>query len=372
METRWGTAWRFQDVYPTGRLVGIEPAVPHAYLDTETTGLGGSGAYAFTASIARPLDRAPGLELIQLFLTEPAGEAAFLQLLSEELNASPAVATYNGASFDLPLLRARWVMTRQPGEFEHPEHLDLLTVTRALLRQRLESCTLRNVEIRLLGFDREEDLPGAMVPDAYFLYLRQGWSPTLAAALEHNRQDVLSLYHLHARLLQRIEGEDADMEAGDYLALGRHLARQGRRADGWRALRRAAEMADGHASAAASVLLARRLARRRRYRAAESVLAAPARASALAAIARARLLEWRLGDLAAALGVVEVALEEVRNPALEADLVRRRERLLYKLGSGQGRRGVERQRTLLDERAQRRQQLGVEGSLVGLQLGQGL
>jgi hypothetical protein len=133
----------------------------------------------------------------------------------------------------------------------------------------------------------------------------------LPLALEHNRQDVVSLYYLHARLLLRLAGDDARMEGPDWLALGRHLLRAGRRADGWRALRNAAELADGPASALAAVLLARGLARRRRHLSAERLLAElqpRLPGETLLAIARARLLEWSLRDLQGARRVVAAAL----------------------------------------------------------------
>ncbi|HEY4026405.1 MAG TPA: ribonuclease H-like domain-containing protein, partial [Candidatus Dormibacteraeota bacterium] len=260
VETAHGTAWRYADVIAPGRLLGSPPVPPHAYLDTETTGLsGGTGTQVFAVAVCRPC--AAGLELTQLFLADPAGEAAFLALVQDELSRDGGLATYNGSRFDLPLLRTRWVMARMPGELEHPTHVDLLNLTRSLLRSRLERCTLRVVEERLLGFEREDDLASALVPEAYLAYLRHGWSPMLQMALEHNRQDVVSLYHLHARLLLRLEGRDPGMEGGaDWLALGRHLFRTGRRADGWRALRNAADLADGPESARAALLLARRLA----------------------------------------------------------------------------------------------------------------
>ena len=342
VSTPWGTAWRLNEVYSVGRLPGTPPALPFAYLDTETTGLaGGSGTYAFTVALARPLPDRAGLEVVQLFLPEPSAEAAFLHLLQEEVMASPAIGTYNGSRFDLPLLRTRWVMTRLPGDFEHPEHLDLLPLTRSLLRQRLQSCALRNVEIRLLGFEREDDLPSAMVPDAYFTYLRRGWSPDLEGALEHNRQDVLSLYHLHARLILRLGGGDPQMEAGDWLALGRHLSRQGRRAAGWRSLRNALEMSQPPASALAGILLARRLARAGRVASAARLLASLFERmpeDPLLATALARLLEWKLKDLEEALKVVEHVLDQVIPAQHRIDLSRRRERLKTKLGAGRRQR----------------------------------
>lgn len=353
--TPFGMAWRWAEVRQIGRLEGRPPAVAHAYLDTETTGLaGGTGTYAFTAALARPV--AAGLEVIQLFLPEPAAEPAFLHALQEELSQTAALGTYNGATFDLPLLRTRWVMARMPGDLLHPPHTDLLRLARALLRQRLESCTLRNVEVALLGFEREDDLPGAMVPDAYFAYLRQGRSPLLEAALEHNRQDVVSLLYLHARLLMRLEGDDPWMEASDWLALGRHLLREGRNADGWRALRNALAMGQGRASATAALLVARRLVRAGRHSGADAVLAAAqsaAPAEAALAIARARVLEWRLGRLSAALEVVDQARAQGPHPSpIGLDLERRAARLRRRLGRGGGRRDRARQLVLVGERAQ--------------------
>jgi hypothetical protein len=226
-------------------------------------------------------------------------------------------------------------MARMPGELEHPAHVDLLDLTRSLLRSRLERCTLRTVEERLLGFEREGDLASALVPEAYLAYLRHGWSPMLPMALEHNRQDVISLYHLHARLLLRLSGGDPWMEGPDWLALGRHLFRTGRRADGWRALRNAAELADGPDSARAALLLARRLARHRRHAAAERLLSDVNRRlerEPRLAIARARLMEWSLGDLAGAREVVAGALTDLApDSPYRTDLEWRLQRLESKL-----------------------------------------
>jgi hypothetical protein len=291
-------------VLPVGRLqradarseLGGLATDDFSFLDTETTGLaGGTGTQVFTAAVARP--HANGIELVQLFLAEPSDEPAFLAALDAELRLTPGLATYNGASFDLPLLRTRWLMARMPGELAEGVHLDLLHLTRSLLRPRLESCTLRAVEERLLGFEREDDIPGHLIPQAYFDYLRSGWSSILEPTLEHNRQDVLSLQHLLHRLLHRLRGSDPAMEAGDWQALGRHLLRRGRRSAAWRALRFAAELGDLDAT----FLVARR---------------------------KAVVLEWRLKQPAAAMRVVEAAIRQVgREPDLEKRRLRLRRRL---------------------------------------------
>jgi hypothetical protein len=328
--TPFGPAAMRQDV------IGLPPLDPDpgciAYVDTETTGLaGGSGTYVFAASVATPI--AAGLRVAQFFLPEPGMEPAFLHVLREEIEQADGIATFNGGSFDLPILRTRWVMARMPGELTGAPHVDLLTLVRALYRHRLENCTLRYVEQRVLGYERDDPLPSALVPDAYFGYLRQGSHEFLEAALEHNRLDVISLVHLHSRLLRRLDGADVDMDADDWLALGRHRWRRGARADGWRALRNAAAFARGEAAATAGLLLTRRLVRRGSIAGADDLLGwleANARDDIRVSVARARLLEWRRRDPEAALSVVEEA--QRRMPDAAADLDPRRDRLARKVG----------------------------------------
>lgn len=333
--TRHGTAALRQDVIP---LPALEPHPGNvAYLDTETTGLsGGSGTLVFAAAIARPIDC--GLRVAQVFLPQPGLEAAFLDALRAELEPADEVATFNGGSFDLPVLRTRWVMARMPQELSTAPHVDLLTLVRALYRHRLESCTLRMVEERVLGYERDDPIPSALVPDAYFSYLHAGSLDVLEAALEHNRLDVISLVHLHSRLLARLRGDEAGMDAADWLALGRHRFRRGARADGWRALRNATSLAKGEASATAGLLISRRLLRRGAVAAADRLLdwlESSATEDIRVSIARARLLEWRRRDPHQALTIVEAA--QRRMPEQASDLEHRRERLRRKVESDRGR-----------------------------------
>ncbi len=327
--TPFGTAALRQDVIP---LPALDPNPGNvAYVDTETTGLaGGAGTYVFAAAVARPIDC--GLRVAQLLLPEPGREAAFLSALREELLPAAALATFNGGAFDLPILRTRWVMARMPDELTTHAHVDLLTLVRSLYRHRLDNCTLRFVEQRVLGYERDDPLPSALVPEAYFDFLRFGSRDYLDAALEHNRLDVISLVHLHSRLLKRLQGADLDMDAEDWLALGKHRFRRGARADGWRALRNATAIARGDASATAGLMLSRRLVRRGSIGAADSLLRwleTKASEDMRVSVALARLLEWRRRDPASALGVVEAA--QGRMPEEAKGLEPRRERLTHKL-----------------------------------------
>jgi hypothetical protein len=367
--TPFGDAVLRQDVIP---LPALEPDPGSvAYIDTETTGLtGGAGTYVFAAAVARPIES--GLRVAQVFLPQPGMEAAFLCALAAELQPAAAIASFNGGSFDLPVLRTRWVMARMPGELSHPPHVDLLTLVRALYRHRLETCTLRVVEERLLGYERDDPVPSAFVPDSYFAYLRDGASAMLEAALEHNRLDVMSLVHLHSRLLQRLRGGDIDMDAEDWLALGRHRFRRGAQADGWRALRNAAGFAQGEAAATAGLWLARRLVRRRSIAAADELLGwleSKVSEDVRVSLARARLLEWHRREPQLALSVVEAAQE--RMPGNAIDLEPRRVRLQRKVqkrrpaprsgGGGQGLLwGGKVQAPVLDAPPQRLHDRGVE------------
>jgi len=329
LSTPFGIAAIRQDVLA---LPILEPDPGNvAYVDTETTGLsGGAGTYVFAAAVARPIDC--GLRVAQFFLPEPGMESAFLHALRDELEPAEGLATFNGGSFDLPVLRTRWVMARMPGEFTHATHVDLLTLVRALFRHRLESCTLRFVEQRVLGYERDDPLPSALVPDAYYDFLRAGSLDLLEAALEHNRLDVISLVHLHSRLLRRLGGGDVDMSAEDWLALGRHRWRRGARADGWRALRNATAFAKGEAAATAGLLLTRRLVRRGSIAGADQLLGwleSSVTDDIRVSVARARLLEWRRRDPLSALSVVEAARRRMPDEATGLD--GRHARLLRKV-----------------------------------------
>ena len=333
---RFGTALLRLDVIPLPQLEPFPGNV--AYVDTETTGLsGGSGTYVFAAAVARPIEC--GLRVAQVFLPQPGMEPAFLQALQDEIAPADTVATFNGGSFDLPVLRTRWVMARMPGELTGAPHVDLLTLVRALYRHRMESCTLRMVEERVLGYERDDPISSALVPDAYFHYLRHGAHDFLEAALEHNRLDVISLVHLHARLLLRLQGGETGMDAADWLALGRHRFRRGARADGWRALRNATSFASGDAAATAGLLLSKRLLRRGSITAADRLLGwleSSVTKDMRVSIARARLAEWRRRDPYQALSIVEAA--QRRMPDQAPDLEHRRTRLRRKLDSGRDRR----------------------------------
>ncbi len=188
-------------------------------MDTETTGLaGGSGTLVFLLGMAR--FSAEGLELSQLFLTGFQGEEAMLEEARAILGGAETLVTFNGRSFDAPLLAARYRLSGFEDPFAPLRHVDLLHVTRRIFRSRWPDCRLQTAEQRLLGHARIGDLPGSEAPRAWFEWVRHGRDDELAAVCAHNRQDLLSLAVLPAAL-HRSHNDPASAGA-DVLACARH------------------------------------------------------------------------------------------------------------------------------------------------------
>lgn len=220
------------------KLAGVDPQGA-LFLDTETTGLGtGAGVVAFLIGMAW-FDEGC-LRLEQVLLRSPADEAAALRVIAERVDRASLLVSYNGKTFDFPLLGSRAVMNHEPPLAVRP-HLDLLHVARRLHRLRLGSCRLTTLETNVLGFFRGKDIPGADIPARYSHFLRSGDEAALFDVVEHNALDVLSM-----AALVGLYGEPlADLHEQDLVALARtyHRAGDGERAD--EALRHALERGAG-------------------------------------------------------------------------------------------------------------------------------
>jgi hypothetical protein len=167
------------------------------FVDTETTGLGGgAGIIAFLVGLAW-FDADGHLVVEQLLLRSPADERAMLRRLTEVVQNASMLVTYNGKTFDLPLLAGRYVMNHLPPLPVRP-HLDLLHVARRLHRRRLGVCRLVNLEADVLGFVRDRDIDGGEVAPRYAHFLRTGDEEALRLVVDHNAWDVVSLAALVA------------------------------------------------------------------------------------------------------------------------------------------------------------------------------
>ena len=202
-------------------LTGVRPERA-LYLDTETTGLGaGSGIWPFLVGMGR-FDEAGYFEVEQLLLRSPADEPALVAHVRQRVEEAELIVSYNGKTFDWPLLVTRAVMCRVRPLPARP-HLDLLHVARRLHRERLGVCRLVTLESEVLGFVRGPDIEGGEVPARYAHFLRTGDEEALLAVVEHNAWDVASM-----AALVGLYGEPFDLlHPEDLVGLAATLKRAG-------------------------------------------------------------------------------------------------------------------------------------------------
>lgn len=200
-----------------------------AFLDTETTGLSGSiSTCAFLVGVGRITQ--DGFRVRQFFMRGYGEEASLLDALGGHLKQFDALVTYNGASFDQPLLESRYRLHRLKSPFARLPHLDLLHGARRLWKLRFDSCRLVDLENQVLGFEREGDIPGAMIPYVYFEYLRTKWIERLVPVFHHNQLDILTLACLTGIVPSAFKDAGARTNGAELTAVARWLHQAGEHA----------------------------------------------------------------------------------------------------------------------------------------------
>jgi uncharacterized protein YprB with RNaseH-like and TPR domain len=220
-----------------------KPVCRWAFLDTETTGLaGGSGTYAFLIGVGSVTPE--GFRVRQFFMRDYGEEPSQLAALAEHLASFEVLVTYNGKTFDLPLLETRYRMCRMRPPFARLQHLDLLHGARRLWKLRLESCRLMDLENQVLGVEREGDLPGEMIPFVYFEFLRTQQAFRLVPIFHHNAVDILSTACLTGIVpfAFRDPGGAHVVHGADLVGLARWLLANGEREQSAALLRRAVDL----------------------------------------------------------------------------------------------------------------------------------
>jgi uncharacterized protein YprB with RNaseH-like and TPR domain len=192
------------------------------FIDTETTGLaGGTGTFAFLVGMGYFSDN--GFELKQFIIRDPTEESAMLLEIANLFESFSGIVSFNGKSFDLPLLKTRYLLNRMPLPFEEKSHLDLLFLSRKLWKNRLRSRALQDLEQEILDLPRtEEEVPGWMIPEIYFDYLRSGNPEPLKGVIYHNGMDIVSLAALFLYISDSFEHLSVDEEIHpiDYFSIG--------------------------------------------------------------------------------------------------------------------------------------------------------
>lgn len=320
-----------------------EPLDPRKilYLDTETTGLGGSGTVAFLVGMGYLTDN--GFEVHQFLMRDYPEEPFLLKHVAAGLEKFDVLCTFNGTTFDVPLLESRFLMNRMDRGCLNLPHLDLLHMCRRLWKMRLGRCNLGRLEEVILGKPRVDDLPGSEVPQRYFTYLKTKRMELLEDILKHNAQDIASLcvllnhmadLYLHPekiRFSEDVYSMGRALEKTDHPEQARHcyrLARRGRMGSAAGTALAMSYRRSGEKDAAAEIW--REMVRERK-------------GGAVPYIELAKYEEHTRRNIAAALEWTEKALMLVSEPALREDaavqetkngLQYRRQRLLRKKAEG--------------------------------------
>jgi len=274
------SSYRMETSQPLGLFDRRAGALPDwaervVFFDVETTGLsGGAGTVAFLVGCG--WFEADGFRVRQFLLSGPAGEKALLESLAAIFDEATLVVTYNGRSFDVPLMETRWAFHRTSAPTDDLPHFDMLPPARRLwgavrsaaagsaarslgrdpddfrgaahvrsaarfssrdlsahhfddeIADPRSSCTLTSLERTVLGFHRLHDVPGFEIPARYFHFLRSGDPAVVAGVLEHNRHDLLSLAAVMSYALWLAqEGPLACRESREQVGLGRLYERAG-------------------------------------------------------------------------------------------------------------------------------------------------
>ena len=357
-------------LYPAYRLEHCLDFRRSAFLDIETTGLGGgAGIYAFMVGVGtfEPQERnADSSEdrlnfvVRQLFMRHPGEEPALLTALADLLQGCESLVTFNGRSFDAPFLRGRYRYAGRflPAEVGPPQalddgtpHLDLLHPARRLWRKRLGSCALTNLERRVLGYSRaDDDVPGSLIPHLYADYLHDGDGRMMQRVFYHNREDIVSM----AALTEVVCGVFANpatagtghLQPLDLLSMARLQAELERLESAEMLFRAALDQLSGRAHLAESFDgLGRLLKRQRRWEEATAVwqqwLTTVGGPDSRPYVELAKFYEWQSGDLTQAAMWTQWALhEQERSPPqnrsheAQSELRHRLARLERKLSAG--------------------------------------
>lgn len=304
------------------------------FFDTETTGLGGSGAVAFLIGVGSLT--LEGFEVRQYVLPDYPDEPGLLEDFMAEWTDRTTMVSYNGAAFDLPLVKDRLVLSRVARDFEPSGHLDLLHPTRRLFRRRLQDCSLTNIEREIFDYHRVEDIPGYLIPSVYFSWLADESLDLMGSVLEHNRLDILALYFLAKHLDEVFRTEGGSLEAADDIhSLSKIYGRRKQHEQVLQIYKRLSESAE---PLAADALYFHSLALKRAGQWADAVLLweqlclGEGREAYLSCLELAKYLEHRAADIARALEIAEQARQLLPESRPQKEqLFRRIKRLRAKL-----------------------------------------
>jgi uncharacterized protein YprB with RNaseH-like and TPR domain len=241
------------------------------FIDLETTGLsGGAGTLAFLVGCGY-FDLG-AFQVRQFLLTSHAAERALLAAVAEFFDGADLIVTYNGKTFDVPVMETRWMFHRIEMPLDGVPHFDMLHPARRLWKNRTgdgyedAGCRLSTLERTLFDVQRVGDVPGLEIPGRFFQFVRSGDPRPLEPVLEHNRIDLVSLAAVTARAVRLTQaGHEACRDCAEALALGRIFEKAEHFGRAEACYRRATDSPESAIRADALYRLAVRLRRERRF-----------------------------------------------------------------------------------------------------------
>jgi hypothetical protein len=258
-----------EQIFPQpGQTTALRGQTPRTiFIDLETTGLsGGAGMVAFLVGCGY-FDLG-AFQVRQFLLTSHSGERALLAACAEFFEGADLIVTYNGKTFDVPVMETRWLFHRMEPPLDGMPHFDMLHPARRLWRHDDQGCRLSTLERTLFDVQRVGDVPGLEIPSRFFQFVRSGNPCPLEPVLEHNRIDLVSLAAVTAHAVRLVQdGTPGCRDGAEALALGKVYERAGCVDRALVCFEHAAADRGAHidVTAEALYLKARRLRRERRF-----------------------------------------------------------------------------------------------------------
>ena len=287
------------------------------YLDTETTGLGGSGTVAFLVGMGYLTDN--GFEVHQFLMRDYPEEPYLLKHVAAGLDRFDVLCTFNGTTFDVPLLESRFLMNRMDRGCLDKPHLDLLHMCRRLWKLRLGRCNLGRLEEVILGKPRTDDLPGSEVPQRYFTYLKTKQMSLLEDILKHNAQDIASLCVLLNHMAELYQHPEKIRFSEDVYSMGRALERVNQTEPARRCYRLASRGRMGDLASSALAVSYRRSGQREEAAEVWRQMIREGRGGVTPYVELAKYEEHVLRDIPEALRLTEQAIIRLSEPGFGQD-----------------------------------------------------
>ncbi len=307
------------------------------FIDTETTGLsGGTGTVAFLVGIG--YFRNDQFHIHQLFMRDYSEECFLLQKLGEIFRQYEVLVTFNGKSFDIPLLDSRFIMQRLREYQKDFYHMDLLHLSRRIWKLRLDSCSLKSLEHHILHVERGKDIPGAEIPGRYFAFLECGDMAMIEDILMHNQYDILSLVFLLGEIVHHYANPLECKYSQDLYSLGRIYEKAGQTSRAIECYQKADELGMGGKAKSSLSLLYKKNHSLKKATEIWREMIETGQGGTMPYVELAKYLEHHVKDMRSALEHTYKAIEYLRRMGITwtdsgelSELYKRRNRLIKKL-----------------------------------------